>query len=577
MNRQQKKYLAIAKDLAIKKGGECLSNEYSSNRTPLKWKCDRSHTWLAPLRNINERGNWCPECRNNERRENLYRRVKIVLEQKRWKLMKGLVKGYKDKTITVTCQHNHTWKTSPQGVFYNGCPECSNRSDNKEKHIREIKKFVKGRGGRILDGEYLTLESAFVIECDKKHQWNTKGAYLKNKRWCPVCAGRDKKEQLKDIKKIALARNGKCLSNEYIQKDHKLEFMCVDGHEFRMTPHNVKAGQWCPRCTWYKSEHKARYVFEKLLKHDFHPNGTVVDKYILDGYTELPDGKKIAFEYNGKQHYEYIGFFHENYEEFVKRQMDDMQKEQLCKARNIQLIVIPYFAVETDEKLLHFIQGKLESICLPTPSVDDINLFFADFYKTSPVRERLEKIICTKGGSLLTQHYNGRNGFVTVKCSWDHVWTTKAQNILTNRWCPECGGVLRDKDKLYKNLKEAVERKGGKLIDKVYISSNAKVTVICKEDHEFQMKANNIVNNNQWCPKCRKVSRDKKWQYNQLKGFIERKGGTLITKEYTLSRNKVKVKCHRGHIFEKTVNNIKSHNQWCPKCKKKDRYKRNCD
>jgi hypothetical protein len=53
---------------------------------------------------------------------------------------------------------------------------------------------------------------------------------------------------------------------------------------------------------------------------------------------------KMAFEYNGKQHYEYCpNHFHKDgLIVFVHQRIRDIAKRNLCKANGVKLIVIPY-------------------------------------------------------------------------------------------------------------------------------------------------------------------------------------------------------------------------------------------
>ena len=63
------------KQLAISKGGECLSTTYKNTKSKLKWKCGNcKHQWEAGYDNIHPRvvkgkklkGSWCPQCAKNK-------------------------------------------------------------------------------------------------------------------------------------------------------------------------------------------------------------------------------------------------------------------------------------------------------------------------------------------------------------------------------------------------------------------------------------------------------------------------------------------------------------------------------
>lgn len=430
--------------------------------------------------------------------------------------------------------------------------------------MEKIREIIEERKGTLISGYYENLESTFVIRCEREHIFETKAAYLKQKKWCRKCANLDKEIQLEKIKEIAFNRGGKCISEQYINKDTKLSFVCVNNHEFEMTPHNVKQGQWCPKCSWYFMENKARYVLEKLLNKKFNPNGKIISPYVLDGYSQINDKLKIAFEYHGRQHYEFIEFFHKNIEGFEKRKIDDAIKMELCLKKDIKLIIIPHYEAVTDEMLLKTIQEKLEIIGVKTPKIDDLKLFFKDFYDSCPRMKRLKKIAKDRGGIIMSESYNGRKEDITVKCGKGHVWTTKAVNLFDGKWCKVCAN--QDKEVNFQKLKNYIKQKEGKLITEYYENNKQKVEILCKKGHLFKKSVHNIINSGQWCPKCAKTCRDKEYLYNELKKIVESYGGTLLTSNYTLSRDKVRIKCKDGHIFEKIVNNIKSHKQWCPYC-----------
>ena len=54
--------LDMARKIAKKRHGECLSTEYIDSKTPMLWKCHQGHIWSIPFNNIKNRKNWCPTC-----------------------------------------------------------------------------------------------------------------------------------------------------------------------------------------------------------------------------------------------------------------------------------------------------------------------------------------------------------------------------------------------------------------------------------------------------------------------------------------------------------------------------------
>ena len=65
----------------------------------------------------------------------------------------------------------------------------------------------------------------------------------------------------------------------------------------------------------------------------------------LDGYNS---DLKLAFEYNGIQHYVYPNRFHKTVKEFEDQVRRDVFKKDACSLSGIYLIVIPYNIPYTD-------------------------------------------------------------------------------------------------------------------------------------------------------------------------------------------------------------------------------------
>lgn len=69
----------------------------------------------------------------------------------------------------------------------------------------------------------------------------------------------------------------------------------------------------------------------------------------LDIY--LP-GLKVAFEYDGPQHFEYCEHFHGSRENFIKARKRDLEKDELCDQQGITLIRVAYNEDMTKELIL---------------------------------------------------------------------------------------------------------------------------------------------------------------------------------------------------------------------------------
>lgn len=86
---------------------------------------------------------------------------------------------------------------------------------------------------------------------------------------------------------------------------------------------------------------KEKIPFKCHYRPDFLKNSETGKNLEYDFFLTIGD-KKIAIEYNGKQHYEFVKFFHKNEDDFRKQQERDKLKEKLSIDNNIKLITIKY-------------------------------------------------------------------------------------------------------------------------------------------------------------------------------------------------------------------------------------------
>lgn len=106
-------------------------------------------------------------------------------------------------------------------------------------------------------------------------------------------------------------------------------------------PPNVEAADG------YYREQQCRAILESLYpgykfpstRPDWLINPKTGKSLELDGYCEE---LKLAFEYNGEQHYIYPNKFHKSVREFLDYKRRDIIKRKLCDLHGVYLLVIPY-------------------------------------------------------------------------------------------------------------------------------------------------------------------------------------------------------------------------------------------
>ncbi|MBH0176265.1 hypothetical protein IHV09_22160 [Fictibacillus sp. 23RED33] len=504
MRTKRKFTLADCIATAKSRNGKCLSEEFVNVNTKMLWECHKGHQWESTYKSVEALESWCPACIGRDK-DVQFAKLQNTLVTKGWTILSGEYEGTKKRTLLIRCDEGHEWTTSHQKIELYGCPECSQRCRDINKNKLAIEAIIASKKGEWVSGEYKNARSRITVKCQFGHSWDTTPVQIKNHGgWCPTCQGHNKEEQLKIIKEISKKNGGECLSTRYVNKDKKLKFKCVNGHEFKMAPSNVKNGQWCPKCSYYQMENKTRYTFEKLTGVLFEKNGKRIASFELDGYHNFSELKlEIAFEYNGIQHYKFVKFFHKTIEGFLKRQEADKDKRKACLKEGILLLEVPYYCTTTDEELLLYVLELLYCCGVNATLVESVEDFYEDFYSKSPQIQRVKKIIKAKGGTLLSRAYNGSQTPITIICKEGHEWTTQYVCITQGKWCPNCAGRSRDKDWLFQQLKKRVEDElGFNLITPHYTPDREKVELKCPSGHLFKRTVNHLKRRNEKCPFC---------------------------------------------------------------------------
>lgn len=281
----------------------------------------------------------------------------------------------------------------------------------------------------------------------------------------------DKLKYYNKAKNIIEEKGGKLLSplSSYKIAHSKLKIKCPYDHIFHCTLSNLNHNRWCPDCNFWIGEKISKSAIEFLLDKPFpkvRPSWLKTDNDTLlelDGFNEE---LKIAFEYQGEQHYNFIEYFHKTEENFKKRLEYDKLKEILCKNNNVFLIIIPY--TTQNEKICKFIAEKLLELNYVI-SDEKINSFNIDkIYEFDSNNKLMEfiKLIESKGGKFIDGVYLSRESYVTIECDKKHQWTTKIKYIQHGAWCHPCGFIVDDerKEKISDGMKKFLSTDKGKEI-----------------------------------------------------------------------------------------------------------------
>lgn len=228
-----------------------MSSSYVNVETRLRWRCAVGHEWNARPASI-RKGTWCPYCAQVQ---------KLKLEE-----MQQIARGRGGKCISKSyincytnlvweCVRGHRWKALPTNVkgrphgHGTWCLKCDElrRVFRPPGDIEKMQNLARTRGGRCLSTKYVNSKTHIDWECKQGHRWKAQPRIVSSGSWCPICA-RNQRLTLEEFQTLAHRRGGKCLSNEYKNRETKLRWQCSASHEWLAKPGEVKKGSWCNKC-----------------------------------------------------------------------------------------------------------------------------------------------------------------------------------------------------------------------------------------------------------------------------------------------------------------------------------------
>ena len=179
--------------------------------------------------------------------------------------------------------------------------------------------------------------------------------------------------------------------------------------------------------------------------------------------------------------------------------------------------------------------------------------------------EELEQLIENKEAILLSVDYKNN---INTKSKL-HL-RCKKDNF---EWFPTLGSVLRGRwcpkcsgkaSPTFEQVKQFVESKGGILLSTEYINNSSKLHLRCKKD------------NFEWFPRWSGIFFDNDWcpkcsgkaspTLEEIHKLVESKGGILLSTEYINSKSKLHIRCKKDNFewFPRWGSLLRG--RWCPKC-----------
>ncbi len=375
------------------------------------------------------------------------------------------------------------------------------------------------------------------------------------------------KYTINNVKEYAQKREFILHETEYKGTKHKYRLECPFGHIWHGSFEGLKEGKGCPDCAGSNGERLSKSILESMLEISFpkkKPNWLLEltsKRLELDGYNKEA---KIAFEYQGVQHYKGYGIYKKI--DMKERQRVDLLKANACKKYGVKLIIIPYFKkLNNLEEIIKFVESCVRKAGIEIPKNWDSRKGNYKFYGYCPDLKEMQKIAFDKGGRCLSKYYLNARTLLQFKCSKGHIFEIHANSIRKGNWCWKCGGSYPLNIDIVKKL--ALKR-GESCLSDTYINQSHKILFECAEGHKYECTTKNY-KKGRGCPVCAKESRPVKRRLGieKMQEMAHAKGGECLSKTYINNRTKLNWKCNKGHIWSAIYDNVISKGTWCPKCR----------
>lgn len=393
---------------------------------------------------------------------------------------------YAPAKLEWRCAKGHVfWKTGKAVRGGTWCSVC--RRSPTPYTLDEMRDIARARGGRCVS---CTLEvgTRAAFACAAGHRWDAAPGEIRGGSWCKRCASTARRLGIDAMRTLAQARGGVCLSATYVNSGTTLTWRCGKGHEWDATPGSVKSGKWCGRC-----QGKGRLALEDLVAAARSRGGLCLST------KALPSPQRMSWQ---------------------------CAKGHRWKATGTTIN-----------------QGHWCPVC----------------GHAVPLGLGVMRTVARqRGGRCLSRNYRGGTQKLEWKCAKGHRFRATSGNVRNNgTWCPRCAGQLIT----LADAREAARGFGGKCLETTY-RQGVPLRWRCAKGHEFT-KLIYFVRQGQWCPECSPSAR---LTIEKLQAAARKWDGRCLSKTYKPGR-RVEWRCAKGHRWKQFAPNVVSGGNWCRQCR----------
>jgi hypothetical protein len=422
------KTLSDAMRLAESRSGQCLALELNGVMAKVLWQCVRGHQWRAAYNNISS-GSWCPKC---ARGSLTFAELQSVAASKGGAILSPTT-DYKNgqSLLRMRCVEGHGWemRAGPLGKG-NWCRQCA--ANKIRVPIEVIQRYAESRGGRLLTEKLSTRKgkSWVYFECAKGHGWRGVGnAVVKSKSWCRTCRYEGERHTIEEMRTLAEAKGGECLSKEYKTAISKLQWRCAAGHLWQTTPAIVMGGTWCVKCT-----SPTVNSLEKLDELARERGGRVLSRRYVNSVTKMEFVCKRGHRWNAVPASVADGKWCRKCSGSAKSTIENM-----CDlARDRGGVCLSELYKDNKTKLLWRCKRDHEFWMKPDHIVARGSWCPTCRGKKSASLDDLRARAVARGGRCLSETFKRNSDHISLECGLGHRWSPTASGFLRGAWCSLC-------------------------------------------------------------------------------------------------------------------------------------------
>jgi hypothetical protein len=488
--------------IALSRGGQCLSSEYKSANNKLRWRCSMDHEWEATASSVQNKGTWCPICCYDKVSSTLSLGLEemqtLALERGGDCLSTEYPRGNKKK-IRWRCSEGHEWESTPAAVKHAGqwCPICST-----------------GLGERFCRGMFEAIFSETFSKARPDWLRNSRGNLMELDGYSEILGLAFEYHGVQHYKTTNFFHRKSPLERR-IQDDIEKKRLCEkNGVILFEIPHTVERALL------------QQFIYERCSA-------------LAVPIKEIPSINLAKVDY------------------YPKRRLAEMQEFAAlrggeCLATHYVTIVTPVMWRCSQGHIwsckFHYIKNKGQW-CPECAGNKKLTL------------NDVQTLAQQRGGECLATRYSSTSEPLPFRCAEGHEWKARPVDIKhKNSWCPYCAGLVRLTLEVAQS--EALKH-GGLCLSENYVNIKTPLQWRCEKGHEWKNSLNGVRNQRQWCPYCAGKA---KLTIELMQTIADLRGGKCLSDVYVNGSTKLKWCCAHGHQWLATPDNVKNRGSWCPIC-----------